>query len=189
MLALVGCGRQAVEQLRATILFRTITEVRVWSLSAAESVAWVEVNAAEFSGIRFKVCDSVQNAVKQADIITTVTPSRTPLVMAEWVSPGTHINAIGADAPGKQELDSGLILNNSVFIDHWDQASHSGEINVAVSGGKFTQAMVKAELGQVILNGRSPRQSPTEITIFDSTGLAIQDIVVAKKIFEKLESR
>ncbi len=185
-MALVGAGAQAATQLEASCLYRDIHEVYVWSLTQAESLDWIDAHSIQFSGIHFKVCDSVEQAVKQADIVTTITPSRTPLVYKDWIRPGTHINAIGADAPGKQELETQILLAGRVFIDDWEQAAHGGEINVAVSTKKFTEQQVAGELGQVLSGNTPGRLSDDEITIFDSTGLALQDISVAKGIFQKL---
>ena len=91
---------------------------------------------------------------------------------------GTHINAIGADAPGKQELDPLLLKRGLVFVDDVSQALHSGEINVPISKGFFTPEEITGTLGEVVI-GMKQRASPDQITIFDSTGLAIQDLAIA----------
>ena len=91
---------------------------------------------------------------------------------------GTHINAIGADAPGKQELDPSLLKRAQIFVDDLSQAVHSGEINVPISRGIFTPEEIAGTLGEVVI-GIKQRASPDQITIFDSTGLAIQDLAIA----------
>ncbi len=116
------------------------------------------------------VCDS--------DVIVTTTPSRSPLVMDEWIHDGTHINAIGADAPGKEELDPAIIKRSMVIVDDPVQAIHSGEINVPIREGIFTQEEISGTLGEVVL-GRKKRTRSEQITVFDSTGLAIQDLAIA----------
>jgi alanine dehydrogenase len=97
------------------------------------------------------------------------------------VQKGTHINAIGADAPGKQELDPALLLRGRVFVDDPEQALHSGEINVPFSQGLFRADQIAGTLGDVVC-GRKKRESLDEITIFDSTGLAIQDLAIASLV-------
>jgi len=104
--------------------------------------------------------------------------------MAGWVHEGTHINAIGADAPGKQELDPAILLRAEVFVDDREQAIHSGEVNVPVSTGLYDPAMIAGTLGEVVI-GKKGRSSPDAITVFDSTGLAaIQDLAIASLVLE-----
>ena len=83
--------------------------------------------------------DTPKKAVENMDVVVTVTPVNHPVIKTEWISPGTHINAMGADAPGKQEIESSALLKAKIFIDCWEQASHSGEINVPVSEGLLQQ--------------------------------------------------
>jgi alanine dehydrogenase len=109
----------------------------------------------------------------------TTTPSTVPIIRSEWIHEGTHINAIGADAPGKEELDPALLRRAQVFVDDPAQAIHSGEINVPISHGAYRPDEIAGTLGEVVI-GRKQRADPAGITIFDSTGLAIQDLAIAK---------
>jgi alanine dehydrogenase len=113
-----------------------------------------------------------------ADVLLTVTASKTPLVKDEWVSDGAHINAMGADAPGKQELDPALLVRAAVYVDDMQQAVHSGEVNVPIQNGLYSSQQIAGTLGGV-LNGSVHRPAPGTITIFDSTGLAITDLAAA----------
>jgi alanine dehydrogenase len=99
--------------------------------------------------------------------------------MSGWVHEGTHINAIGADAPGKEELEPALLSRANVFVDDMAQAVHSGEINVPIQKGLFSKEKVAGTLGEIVI-GKKGRKRQDEITIFDSTGLAIQDLAIAK---------
>ena len=121
--------------------------------------------------------------------MVTTTPSTSPVVRREWVSPGTHINAIGADAAGKQELDPAILQAAKVVVDDWAQASHSGEINVALSRGEITPEMIYGSLGEIVAGKKPGRQSPEEITVFDSTGLIIQDLALGYAIYLKAKER
>jgi alanine dehydrogenase len=123
-----------------------------------------------------------------ADIVCTATPSRTPFVRGNWIRPGAHINAMGADAPGKQELDSRILKNAKVYIDDIHQATGSGEINVPLASGEFSETDIAGTLGEVVA-GRLPKPTAGSTTIFDSTGLAIQDVALARAIYELARSK
>ena len=169
---LVGSGRQAIAQLNAISREVEVTGVRVWSRKEKSSNAF----CAQFPDFECKV-SSIEKAC-DSDVIVTTTPSTVPLVMNQWVSEGTHINAIGADAPGKEELDPAILERAAVFVDDPVQAVHSGEINVPFARGLFTREEIAGVLGDVVL-GKKKRTSPDQITVFDSTGLAIQDLAIA----------
>jgi len=114
------------------------------------------------------------------DIVCTSTPGATPVVLREMVRPGTHINAMGADAEGKQELETALTIASRTFVDDPAQAFHSGEVNVPLHHGDLREADVAGSLGAVLNGLLVARPAPDLITLFDSTGLAVQDLAVAK---------
>ncbi len=177
----IGCGRQAYTQ------FLALREV--FDIELVKAYDIVKQNADKFAkfcesfGVSAMVC-SIEDAC-DCDVLTTTTPSRKPVVKSEWVKEGTHINAIGADAPGKQELEEEILLKAKIVVDDLDQAMHGGEINVAVSKGKIGKENIYATLGEIVAGMKKGRESEEEITIFDSTGLAIQDIAVADLVFRK----
>jgi ornithine cyclodeaminase/alanine dehydrogenase len=123
-----------------------------------------------------------------ADIVCTATPARTPFIDSRWLRPGAHINAMGADAPGKQELGPETLNAASVYIDDVHQASASGEINVPLAKGDFALDRVAGTLGEVVA-GLLPRPDEATTTVFDSTGLAIQDVALARAIYDRAEAR
>ena len=169
---LVGTGRQAAAQLRAISRELDVTSVRVWSRtdeSAKKFVAGFPEFDCRAGSLPF-TCDS--------DIIVTTTPSRRPVIRDAWVHEGTHINAIGADAPGKQELDPAILSRAMVIVDDPAQAIHSGEVNVPISAGQYDASEIAGTLGEVVL-GLKKRSGPGQVTVFDSTGLAIQDLAIA----------
>ncbi|MGB5811492.1 MAG: ornithine cyclodeaminase family protein [Polyangiales bacterium] len=118
-----------------------------------------------------------------ADIVCTATPSTEPIVVSDWVRPGAHINAMGADAPGKQELDVALLEISAVYVDDLHQATRSGEINVPVTQGAFRIEELAGTLGAVVA-GIDPAPKRGATTVFDSTGLAIQDVALAHRIYQ-----
>jgi alanine dehydrogenase len=177
---LVGSGRQARTQLLALLTVFKLEKVFVWGKESATFVAQMKKE----TRVPLVSVETAEEACA-ADIVVTTTPVREPVVKAGWIKPGTHINAIGADAPGKQELDFELLKSARVYVDSWEQASHAGEINNAVSHGWFTEKKLAGELGAVVAGLKSGRTSNDDITIFDSTGLALQDVAVAQYLFTK----
>lgn len=123
-----------------------------------------------------------------ADIVCTATPSRRAFVEARSVRPGAHINAMGADAPGKRELTTAVLKNAAVYIDDIHQAAGSGEINVPLAAGELAIDELAGTLGEVVA-GVLPRPDPATTTVFDSTGLAIQDVALARALYEAAKSQ
>lgn len=180
-LGLLGAGVQARTQLAAIANEIELTEVVVSDLDEKAIEDLIEREAD-------RDCDIVSGTPEElggCDVISTTTPSREPILEAEWIQEGTHINAMGADAPGKQELDPALLTQAAVVVDDWEQCSHSGEINVPVTAGEFTQDDVTATVGEVVTDDHSSLRMSA--TIFDSTGLAIQDIATAKQLYTAAE--
>ncbi len=181
----IGAGRQARTQLSALLVTRPgIEKVLVADEDPAHAEAFAR-ECAEQHG-REAAAASPEEVVRGSDVLTTVTPARRPVVQAEWVQPGTHINAIGADAAGKQELEIAVLQRATIVVDNWTQASHGGEINVAVARGVLTHKDVYADIGQVVAALKVGRRSAEEVTVFDSTGLAIQDVACAVRVYRKV---
>ena len=190
VIALVGAGAQAKTQLMALLALYRDFEVRAWSRSDSTREAFLAEMGPLCEGrARLRGFDDLEKAVRGADIIVTTTPSREPLVADEWVSNGAHINCIGADAPGKQELDPAILKRSKIIVDDWEQASHSGEINVPISKGLLSKGDVWAELGEVVAGLKPGRESKRELTVFVSTGLAVQDAVTAALVYRKASER
>jgi alanine dehydrogenase len=186
VLSLIGAGNQALTQIEAILAVRPrIEEVVLFDLDTQRSAALARTVTEKF-GVVVKIAASAQDAVSVADILTTITPARQPIVEAQWVRPGTHINAIGADAAGKQELATALTLAAKVVVDDLEQATHSGEINVPLASGAFCETNIHAELGHVVAGVKPGRQNSTDITLFDSTGLALQDLACAAYVYRKV---
>jgi alanine dehydrogenase len=140
------------------------------------------IEADSFDG-EIIIAGTPRDAVRYADVITMTTPSRVPILKVEDIPKGAHINAIGADAKGKQEME--YHPDASYFIDEWEQASHSGEINIPVTDGEITKEFVTS-IGDVINGVSGGRLHEDDITIFDSTGLGLQDIASARIIYDKI---
>ncbi len=176
-LGLVGAGAQSYTQLDAIATVRDIEEVVVHDTSTVRADAFVDTFAGEF--------DVRTGSVSEAghcDVLSTVTPVESPIVSPEDVGEHTHINAIGADAPGKHELADALLKSATLVVDNYEQATHSGEVNVPWAAGVLTEADIHATLGEVVV-GEKPANREG-VTVFDSTGLAIQDVAGAHVAYE-----
>ena len=184
----VGCGTQARTQLACIMEVRNLEAIKVWKFSPDDRLAsrfcsW----ARRRYGLKTMISQKIDHVTTDVDILTCTTPSRIPLVRK--VSPGTHINAIGADAEGKEEISPEVLTKVKLVIDNWTQASHSGEINIPVRDGLITRDDIYAEIGEIVAGMKKGRESNDEITLFDSTGLAIQDISCAFVVFEALKEK
>lgn len=182
-LALVGSGAQAEAQLSAITELFDIKDVSVWANTRESSKEFVKNTKLRIA--RLRIASSVKECVTDSDIVVTTTPSRKPLVKLEWLKKGVHINAIGADARGKEELEPAILKRAKVVVDSWEQASHSGEINVPVSKGIISKKDIYGDIGEIACGRKRGRKDSSEITVFDSTGLAIQDLAVADIVYRK----
>jgi len=191
VVGLIGAGTQAKTQLEALFsLYKELEEVRVCSRTRLTRDEYVsEMKAAYINKANIIPVGNIRDAVEGVDILVTTTPSRTPLVSEEWISAGTHITCIGADAPGKEELDPAILRRAKIVIDDWEQASHAGEINVPLAKGIITEEDVWGNICEIVAGLKSGRASRGEITVFTSTGLAVQDAVTAKLVYDKAISR
>lgn len=177
-LLLVGAGVQSVYQILCHLTLRRWSSIQVWAPDPRQSRRFVGRLKPALRKLITPV-GSLDEAARQADVICTCTPSRKPLIQSAWVRPGTHINAIGADAPGKQELEIALLKKSRLFVDDWIQASHSGEINVAHSRGRIHRRDIESDLGTLLVRKTRFKRKAGDITVFDSTGLAVQDMMMA----------
>jgi ornithine cyclodeaminase len=181
VLGVIGAGHQAEQEIRAVAEVRALSLIKIFTRSEIRA-SWI--------ADRLKVVDvnirltSAEDAVRDSDIVVTVTPSKAPLVRNEWIGEGTHISAMGADDKGKYELDTAILKRASLFADYPQQSIIIGEFQHAHNDGLINSVDDICALGLVTL-GKSPgRTSDTQITVFDSSGIAIQDLAVAGAIFE-----
>lgn len=187
-LGVIGAGAQARTQIAAIMKVRPIREIVICDCARARAHT-LRDDVATLYPVPVRLAPDPRETALASDILVTVTPSDTPLVMRDWVRPGTHINAIGADAQGKQELDPKILKDARIVVDDWAQASHSGEINVPLSRGEITPEMIYGSLGEVVAAKKPGRGSPDEITVFDSTGLIIQDLSLAFAVYQLAKER
>jgi ornithine cyclodeaminase/alanine dehydrogenase len=198
-LLLVGAGSQALNNLAGHLLtMKNLNRVIVFDPVAPQMAEEFARTAKErlsrgmlknhkelLPEITITAAYCLEDACAQADIITTVTPSLTPIVKREWVKPGTHINCVGADLEGKQEVDETLLPYAKVVVDDIGQSVSIGELEVGVKKGAYHKKDIYGEIGNII-NGDIPgRCDEKEITLFDTSGLALQDLIVAGMLLDK----
>ena len=180
VMGMIGAGHQATFQLRAALEQRSFEKVIGWNYHP-EMLPNIEKVAAE-AGLPFEAV-SLETLGQEADVIISITSAFAPSLMAEHVSPGTHLACMGTDTKGKQEVDAKLMQKASVFTDEVAQSISIGEAQHAIADNLISEADV-TQIGAVI-NGTHPgRQSDSEITLFDGTGVGLQDLAVAASVVD-----
>ena len=181
---IVGCGVQGELQLAA--IAAVLPLQRAWVLDAdherAESMA---VRAAASLGLRVEAAKDLRAALRESDVCVTCTPARRAFVMAADVPPGMFIAAVGADSQGKQELEPVLVASATLVVDVLDQCAEIGELQHVLAAGLMTRAQVHAQLADVVVGRRPGRTRDDEITVFDSSGTALEDVAAAIAVYEK----
>lgn len=198
-LLMVGAGHQALYQIAATlILMDDISVVRVANPHnpdrARDFVASLPQRlagqfAVDCKDVRLEAVEDMKRAVETSDVIITDTMATSPLIEAAWVRPGTHLSCMGADMPGKQEIDPAIIAHARLFTDDTANCARNGEIELGLAAGAFSADHVVGELGEVIAGVVPGRLSPDDVTVFDSAGTALLDIAAAKMALDQAALR
>ena len=187
-LAIIGAGVQARSHLAAISHVRRIKRARVCAKNFDHAQQLAEESRTQY---QFPV-EAVRNneeAVRGADIIVTATSSLEPVISKEWISPGAHINAIGTHSPNSREIDSATMAVARIFVDRRESAvNESGDYLLAAKEGVVTPESIVGEIGELLIGIKPGRTSETEITLFKSLGLAIEDVVSADYIYGKAQS-
>ncbi len=188
ILSVIGAGYQSLRQVEALREILKLESVRIFDIDGDKAEKLAVLLHDRFA-ITAKSFASAEEAVCSSDVLVTVTPSRKPIVKSEWITEGMHISAVGADAPGKEELEPELLKRARIVIDDWEQGSHGGEINVPLSNGVIGKSDIYAEISEIVVGVKPGRTTDKEITIFDTTGLAIQDVITAWYAYEVAEEK
>lgn len=186
VVAMIGTGGQVRYQLDALSIVRPFTEVRVWGRNTDRAVAAAaRVAESHGAGAQISVSDSVEAAVRGADIVVTATGSSKALVLADWLSPGMHITALGSDGAGKQELEPAVLERADLIVaDSRTQCLERGELQ-HVTGG----VVGVAELGEIAAGTATGRTSSEQITVCDLTGVGVQDVAAASVVLERAREK
>jgi alanine dehydrogenase len=180
----VGCGAQGELQLAAIAAVLPLTHAWVLDMDPARAQSFATRAQADL-GIRVSAATDLRAALRESDVCVTCTPSRRPFVFRDDVPPGTFIAAVGADNQGKQELDAALIASSTLVVDVLEQCAEIGELQHALAAGLMSRDGVHAELAEVVTGKRPGRTRDDEITVFDSSGTALQDVAAAILVYEK----
>ncbi len=184
--AVFGAGAQARMQVFALAKVRDLTEVRFYDkFGTPELMAAYKADVERETGAKAVECSSVEEAAKGADILICPTPSREAYLKKEWIKPGTHIVEVGVDGAGKQEMEPEIFaMASKVVCDSIAQCLSRGETRNAIAAGCLKEEGIYGEIGELVLGLKAGRENDEEITIFDTTGMGIQDNTTAEAIYK-----
>jgi ornithine cyclodeaminase len=183
--AIIGTGRQAFIQAKALMVVSRVKEMHVWGLTPLEVDSFAR-RLVEDHDVIPVIAPTIEEAVRGADLIITATPSREPLLQAEWLKAGAHITAAGSSSPEQQELHPNVLRRAEVIIaDNLEYCATRGEIHHALAAQSITRADIQGELGHLLAGHIPGRTSPGQITLADLTGLDWQDAVIATLALDK----
>jgi ornithine cyclodeaminase len=186
-LALLGSGVQARTHLEALLAVRPVSRVRVWSRTAAHSERFASEESQKWS-LPIESVATPREAVEGADLVCTVTLSQEPVLAGEWLRPGAHINAVGSCTPNARELDATTVARSRLWVDRRESClAEAGNFLLARREGAVDDAHIQGEIGDLLLAKVTGRKSRDEITLFESLGLAVEDLAVARFLFRKAQ--
>ena len=186
VLAILGSGVQARAHLEAMAKVLSFEQARVWSRTAEHAHAFAAEAEAPFP---VEAAGSAEAAVRDADVVVTVTSAREPIVERGWLAPGIHVNAVGSSIPTARELDSATIAAAALFVDRRESTlNESGEYLRAVEEEGIGPDHIRAELGEVLVGSADGRRSNEELTVFVSLGLAVEDLAAAEYLYRRARS-
>ena len=184
-LAIVGSGVQARTHLEAMCIVRDITRVRVYSRHAENRERFAREQGARH-GVEITATDSAQAAVENADIVCTTTSSSEPVVKGAWIATGCHINAVGSSVRYARELDTEAVVRSRMFVDRTESTiNESGDFLIAKKEGAVDDDHIVGEIGDILLGTLDGRQTAEEITLFDSLGLAVEDLAASYYVYHR----
>ncbi len=185
----IGSGVQARHQVRCLREVRSFTRLVAWSIDADGLRQYCDEMRDTF-GLDVFAANGPEAVTRAADVLVTATPSRKPIVSADWVRPGTHVTALGSDGPGKQELDPRIVAAADLFVvDRLSQCRRLGELQHALAARLLREDEVYAELGEIVAGNKQGRSHDREITVADLTGVGFQDTAIASLAYEKLSRK
>jgi alanine dehydrogenase len=189
VLAMVGAGEQARHHLHSIVAVRPITELRIASRTDASAAVFADYARNSYPHLTVSHGTDVEIAVSGAEIVCTVTSSPVPVLKGAWISPGTHLNVVGASIPSRREIDDEMVLRSHVFVDFRRSTfAQAGEIVDMIADGKIGEQHIRAEIGEVLNGTADKRTSEREITLYRSLGIASQDIACAHHCWKQAEA-
>jgi ornithine cyclodeaminase len=185
VLAILGSGVQAASHLEALAHVRPLREVRVWSPTEAHRERFAE-RARAAHAVPIRVTATPREALADADLIALATASPTPVAESGWVADGAHVCAVGACRPDQREMDTDLVARARVIVDSRDGALHeAGDLVLPMKEGRIGEQHIAGEIGEVAAGHVAGRTSPTDVTIFKSLGMAVEDVAAAHLVYRR----
>jgi len=184
VVTICGCGVQGQVQLQALAQILKLQRAFAYDIEEGRASEFAREWSAKL-GITVEPAKDLSHATRQSDVCVTCTSSLQPFLKREHIKPGTFIAAVGADNPEKQELEAELMAGSKVVVDVLDQCAESGDLHHALRAGVVLKSDIHAELGEVVAGNKPGRTSKDETIIFDSTGMALQDVAVTALVYEK----
>ena len=184
-LAILGAGVQARTHIEAIATVRPLRRVRIWSRNAEHALALASELRRRFA-FPIEAVPSAEAAVREADIVATVTASPEPILQRGWLKAGVHINAVGSSIPSSREIDTATMAAARLFVDRRESAlAEAGDLLMPIKEGAVTGDHIQAELGEVIIGKDTGRRSSLELTLFKSLGIAVEDVASAAYIVRR----
>lgn len=183
-ITICGCGNQGRASVQALSELFSFTRVFAYDVDVDQANKFAR-ELSEETGIEVEAVQELSAAVKRSDIVVTCTPAEQFFLKKEWLQAGSFVAGVGADSEQKQELEPTILSNNKTVVDVLDQAALIGDLHHSLDASLMTRQDVHAELGEIVARKKSGRSSNDEIIIFDSTGMALQDVIVAAAVYEK----
>lgn len=184
--AVLGAGTQAFWQPQALHRERPFKTLLIWARDGGKAEVLRGHLKTVLPGVKIRVSGDLEQAVRSADVLITATLAREPIVRGDWLSPGQHITAIGADDPTKCELDATALTRARVFVDALETSAANGDVHRAIRSGTYAIETVAGEIGEVLAGSKPGRTSDADITIATFAGLGVQDLVAAEVALENL---
>ncbi len=184
-LALIGTGEQAFHHLNAMQCMRDLDDVLVVGRSLEKAETFAETARARFPGLTIRSGTSVQAAVASADIVCTVTAAKTPILSGAWITPGSHLNIVGSSIPSMREVDDDVVFRSDIWVDYLPSTlAQAGEIVDLIKANLLNASDLKGEIGPVLDGSAKGRETPEQITLYRSLGVAAQDLAAAHYVYE-----
>jgi len=185
-LSIIGSGEQAERHIESILLVRKIRTINIWSRTEKNATSLANKISDRYS-IPIVVHKNAEKAVKDSDIICTVTASPQPVVSGSWISDGTHINAVGSSTPVTREVDTNTILKSKLYTDCYESIlNEAGDFLIPKREGAITDSHIRGDLGEVLSGTKKGRENRDEITLFKSLGIASEDIFSCWHIYQKI---
>jgi ornithine cyclodeaminase/alanine dehydrogenase-like protein (mu-crystallin family) len=184
-LAILGAGEQARSHLEAMLCVRPLRRIRVWARDPDKARSFATTEGAK-RGIAIESSDTVRDAVRDADIVCTLTKSREPILEGEWIAPGAHLNVVGSSIAAAAEIDTPAVVRARFFVDCRDSTIHEGgEYLRALHAGAISPEHIRGEIGEVANGSKAGRLSAADVTLYKSLGIAPQDLASTHYVLER----